>query len=208
MAAPCLRCTRCANFATFTTTRSWRPSPISSFSSLHSTEKNTVRPSTLTTSTSARAFIPTGGSSDVAHVEHSAEALVALGQQILYRGERRRFDEIDHHRRRQHCDSAAADARAVCSSPTTSSAMPESPARIVEGSVMDLLCRSNLVVCPSDLVYRGVRKRDKSPARSCQQRQYDTASCIFYRGKTGRKFGAQSHGPTAKRQAAGLHGEQ
>src|SRR5687768_13166581 len=45
------------------------------------------------------------------HVQARAQALVARRQQVLDRGERRRLDEVDHHRRGQHAHHAAADAR-------------------------------------------------------------------------------------------------
>src|SRR5258706_2755800 len=55
-----LSCTRTSKRATLTTMRSWVPSPIGSFSSLTATRNVTVRPSTFTTSTSARTRMPTG----------------------------------------------------------------------------------------------------------------------------------------------------
>ena len=48
---------------------------------------------------------------DVVHVEVRAQALVAGGQQVLHRGERRRLDEVDHDRRGEDMHLAAADAR-------------------------------------------------------------------------------------------------
>ena len=46
---------------------------------------------------------------DVADVEVDAEALMAGRKQVLDRVERRRFDHVDHHRRRQHRDAPGAD---------------------------------------------------------------------------------------------------
>jgi hypothetical protein len=48
---------------------------------------------------------------DVLDVQARAEALEARGQQVLDRSERRRFEQVDHHRRREHVHPAAADAR-------------------------------------------------------------------------------------------------
>src|SRR5581483_3629029 len=48
---------------------------------------------------------------DMAHVEQRAEALVAGGQKALHRGERRGLDDVDHHRRGEDVDRAAAHAR-------------------------------------------------------------------------------------------------
>src|ERR1051326_9092276 len=47
----------------------------------------------------------------VAHVEPGAEALMADREQLLDRVERRGFDEVDHHRGREHAHAAAADER-------------------------------------------------------------------------------------------------
>src|SRR5580692_8844680 len=47
----------------------------------------------------------------MADVEVDAEALMACRQEVLDSGERSRLDDIDHHRRRQHCDAAGADER-------------------------------------------------------------------------------------------------
>jgi len=48
---------------------------------------------------------------DVAHVQHGAQALVARRQQALDRVERRRFEQVDHHRRGEHVHTATAHAR-------------------------------------------------------------------------------------------------
>src|SRR5262249_45158701 len=45
----------------------------------------------------------------MAHIELNAQALMSARKQLLDRGERRRFDEIDHHWRRQDRDPARAD---------------------------------------------------------------------------------------------------
>jgi len=54
---------------------------------------------------------PHGSGRDVRDVEVRAQALVLLGQRLLDRRERRRLDEVDHHRRCEHADAPAADAR-------------------------------------------------------------------------------------------------
>src|SRR3546814_8713170 len=48
---------------------------------------------------------------DVGDVEVGAKALLAVFQQVLHRVERGGLDDADHHRRCQHRDAAAADAR-------------------------------------------------------------------------------------------------
>ena len=40
------------------------------------------------------------------HIELNAQALMSDRKQVFDRGERRRFDEIDHHRGRQYRDPA------------------------------------------------------------------------------------------------------
>ena len=85
--------------------------PDHSTSSRASTRSVIVRPSTFTTSAVAVMRKPIGVAADMAHVEMRAEALMALGEEMLDRFERRRFDHVDHHRRRQHRDAAGADER-------------------------------------------------------------------------------------------------
>jgi hypothetical protein len=49
--------------------------------------------------------------SDVPYVEQRPERLISFRQQMLNRRERGRFDQVDHHRRREHVHPAASDAR-------------------------------------------------------------------------------------------------
>ena len=42
-------------------------------------------------------------------IELNAQALVSGGKEMFDRGQGRRFDKVDHDRRRQHCDPARAD---------------------------------------------------------------------------------------------------
>jgi len=45
----------------------------------------------------------------MADVKVDAEALVAERKKVLDRVERRRLDQVDHHRRRQHRNAPGAD---------------------------------------------------------------------------------------------------
>ena len=47
----------------------------------------------------------------MAYVEVSAEALMFVGQKVLYGIERRRLDNVDHHRRSQYRYAARPDKR-------------------------------------------------------------------------------------------------
>ena len=49
--------------------------------------------------------------SEMPDVEMNTEALVPFGQELLHRGERRRLDDIDHHRSGQYGYASAADPR-------------------------------------------------------------------------------------------------
>ena len=125
---PTLRCTRSSKRVTLTTTRACVPSPITSRSSRASTRKEMVRPSTRRDL--RRRVTPQAHRRrrEVAHVEVDAEALVTRRQQVLHGRERRRLDQVDHHRRGQHRDAAQSPRVAPCARvPPMSSAVPVRP---------------------------------------------------------------------------------